>query len=285
MANQIKLKKSSVSGKVPEPGDLQFGELALNYNDGKLYYKKSDGTTVDSFIAGGGSTSISWIKETSAYTATSGDYIISDTSAGAFTITLPSSPSVGAQVVIADGASWGANNLTIARNGSTIDSLSENLILDIDGAAVTFIYDGTTWEVYAQIGANGGTAVTLTGTQTLTNKTITNLIFDGDYTEEVFTITDGASVDLDPGNGTIQLWTLGASRSPTASSFANGQSMTLMIYVGTVYAITWPYSIYWIGGAAPTLATGGLTVIQLWRSDGSTIYPPGVIFGALVGDV
>jgi hypothetical protein len=50
--------------------------------------------------------------------------------------------------------------------------LAENLICDITGASVQFVYDGSTWEVYAQIGGNGGTAVTLAGVQTLTNKTI-----------------------------------------------------------------------------------------------------------------
>jgi hypothetical protein len=35
------------------------------------------------------------------------------------------------------------------------------------------VYDGTTWEVYAQVGGQGGTAVTLNGVQTLTNKTLT----------------------------------------------------------------------------------------------------------------
>jgi hypothetical protein len=80
---------------------------------------------------------------------------------------------VGAQVVIADaGASWGTNNLTVARNGSTIGGLAEDLVCDITGASVQFVYDGTTWEVYAQIGGQGGNAVTLAGVQTLTNKTI-----------------------------------------------------------------------------------------------------------------
>lgn len=37
----IKLKKSSVSGKVPLTTDIEYGELALNYADGKLYYKNS----------------------------------------------------------------------------------------------------------------------------------------------------------------------------------------------------------------------------------------------------
>jgi hypothetical protein len=52
MASNIILKKSSVAAKVPVVGDLAFGELALNYTDGKLYYKKADGTTIDSFNAG-----------------------------------------------------------------------------------------------------------------------------------------------------------------------------------------------------------------------------------------
>jgi hypothetical protein len=45
-------------------------------------------------------------------------------------------------------------------------------VCDITGVSVQLVYDGSTWEVYAQIGGNGGTAVTLDGTQTLTNKTI-----------------------------------------------------------------------------------------------------------------
>jgi len=41
MANNILLKKSSVAAKVPTTGDLDYGELALNYADGALYYKTS----------------------------------------------------------------------------------------------------------------------------------------------------------------------------------------------------------------------------------------------------
>lgn len=36
-------KKSSVAGKVPLAGDLQYGELAVNYEDEKLYFKNSAG--------------------------------------------------------------------------------------------------------------------------------------------------------------------------------------------------------------------------------------------------
>jgi hypothetical protein len=40
--NRIILKKSSVEGKVPLAGDLEYGELAINYKDGKLFYKTAD---------------------------------------------------------------------------------------------------------------------------------------------------------------------------------------------------------------------------------------------------
>jgi hypothetical protein len=68
-----------------------------------------------------------------------------------------------------------------------------------------------------------------------------------------------------------------ASRSQTATSFVDGQSMTLMINDGSAFTITWP-SVTWVGGTAPTLATTGFTVIELWEV-GSVLY------GALVGNV
>jgi len=41
MSTKVLLKKSSVLGKVPLATDLSYGELALNYADGKLYFKDS----------------------------------------------------------------------------------------------------------------------------------------------------------------------------------------------------------------------------------------------------
>jgi hypothetical protein len=103
--------------------------------------------------------------------------ILANTALGSFTITLPSSPAVGNQVVVADaGGDFGANALTIARNGSTIANAAEDLVCDINDISVQLVYSGDTWEVYTQLGANGGTAVTLNGTQTLTNKTLTSPI-------------------------------------------------------------------------------------------------------------
>jgi hypothetical protein len=50
MSNKIILKKSSVGAKVPQTGDLDYGELALNYADGKLYFKNSS-NAISSFSA------------------------------------------------------------------------------------------------------------------------------------------------------------------------------------------------------------------------------------------
>jgi hypothetical protein len=41
MSNKITIKRSAVTGKVPEPGDLDYGEFALNYTDGNLFFKSN----------------------------------------------------------------------------------------------------------------------------------------------------------------------------------------------------------------------------------------------------
>lgn len=127
----------------------------------------SNGTTWTSAVLPPGG--LTYVFTTTPITLTDKQGALTDTSGGAFTVTLPATPATGAQVVVADaGSNWGTNNLTVGRNGSTIGGLAQDLVCDITGASVQLVYDGTTWEVYAQIGGNGGNAATQPGNNAFT---------------------------------------------------------------------------------------------------------------------
>ena len=116
------------------------------------------GTTLSA--SGGGGSLSPWATKTTTYTAVDGDRLLADTSGGAFTITLPSSPSAGHYIEINDPEeTWATNNLTVARNGSNIDSLAENLVCNITAKiGLTYIDATTGWKVdfIAEIGGAGG---------------------------------------------------------------------------------------------------------------------------------
>jgi hypothetical protein len=142
----------------------------------------------------------------------------------------------------------------------------------------TWLWNSSGWEIkafVAPLGATGATGpageVTLVGVQTLTNKTLTDPVITGTILEDIFTITDGAAFEVDPSNGSIQLITLGASRTPKATNFVAGESVTLMVDDGTGFTLTWTDTTWgtsgvkWVGGIAPVLATTGYTVIEFWK--------------------
>ena len=135
---------------------------------------------------------------------------------------------------------------------------------DVNGTAA-LAYDGVQKFETTSAGAK------VTGALEVTS----NVDIAGAIDENVFAITDAASPVLEPNNGTIQTWTLNTgsisgARTPS-DSIAAGQSMLLMVDDGDGSdAITWP-STTWVGGSAPTLATSGYTVIELWKV-GSTLY-------------
>ena len=137
----------------------------------------STGSTWASTAPAAGGVSYTAVKTTN-YTAVNNDGVLTNTTGGAFTVTLPTSPSVGNIIVVVDSFSqWGTNNLTIdptALIKIANNTAGDTLTCDITGVTVTLVYTGATygWNVSAQIGGNSGTVVTLTGVQTLTNKTI-----------------------------------------------------------------------------------------------------------------
>jgi hypothetical protein len=125
----------------------------------------------------------------------------------------------------------------------------------------------------------------ISSTSTLTNKTLTDPAIIGTILEDVFDITDGAAFEIDPGNGSVQLITLGASRTPKATNMVAGEAVTLMVDDGSAYTLTWSDATFggsgvvWKtnAGVAPTLNTTGYTVIVLWKVSTQ-------VYGARVGD-
>lgn len=125
--------------------------------------------------------------KTSAYNAVAGDLVTADASSGAFTVTLPSAPAAGT-VVVAKKVDSSANAVTIQRSGSDVFNTAgggTTLQLLLQDQTVSLQYKTGIWYVTGHgaspaaldaryVSVDNSTFVTLTGTQTLTNKTLTN---------------------------------------------------------------------------------------------------------------
>lgn len=73
--------------------------------------------------------------------AANNNYFVDTTAAR--TLTLPASPTLGDTIVIYDATGTAAtNNITIARNGSNINGVADNAIIDVNQASSTFVYTG-----------------------------------------------------------------------------------------------------------------------------------------------
>ena len=94
--------------------------------------------------ADAGGTSWQAVK-TGNFTAAAGQGVFCNTTAGSFTLTLPSSPTIGDEVSFIDYAgTFDTNALTIGRNSEKINGATSDLTVSTERAANTLVYtDGT----------------------------------------------------------------------------------------------------------------------------------------------
>ena len=91
----------------------------------------------------GATGAVSWntTVKTSGFTAVAGEGYFCNTTGGAFTVTLPLSPSAGDVVGVADYAkTFDTDNLTLGRNGSNISGGANDASVNTEGIAVTLVY-------------------------------------------------------------------------------------------------------------------------------------------------
>ena len=95
----------------------------------------------------GRSGSVNWQTsiKTATFTAASGEGYFCNTSGGAFTLNLPSSPSVGDIVALKDYAStFDTENLTIGRGGSNLNGSASDSIRNTENESLTLVYADAT---------------------------------------------------------------------------------------------------------------------------------------------
>jgi len=79
--------------------------------------------------------------KTSTLTAASGEGYFCNTSGGAFTVNLPTSPTVGDIVAVKDYAgTFDTHNLTVGRGGSNIEGTAADKTLSTESLSITYVY-------------------------------------------------------------------------------------------------------------------------------------------------
>jgi hypothetical protein len=298
VTSSLKDWSTTAASNQPDSGDTATIQADLQAIQAGVRYMRAQDTIASATTCDLGSKNAESLTITGTTTITalgtvSAGIIKRVTFSGALTLTYNATSLIlpsGANITTAAGdcavfeslgsGNWRCTSYTKANGNALAGSLSDG-----DKGDITVSASGATWTIdsgvistakiaddavtYAKLASDVfSTAHSWTGQQTF-----------GELKETVYAITDGASVDIDPANGTIQVWTLGANRTPTATNFEAGQAITLMIADGTAYAVTWTtIGVVWVGGSAPTLPTSGYGVIVLWKV-GSTVY------GKSVGDV
>ena len=134
------LRNASASNKIT----ARLGSSGNTFviNPGRNVFLSTDGTNWFEIQTQGSD----WLTKTGTYTAFAGDKIFANTTSGAFTITLPASPTIGDEIRFVDVANtFDTNNLTVGRNSEKIDGATADLTVATEGAAFALVYSGSSF--------------------------------------------------------------------------------------------------------------------------------------------
>ena len=137
------------------PVSPAIGDVWIQANTAVQYIYFNDTTSnqwaemeaYQSFSSGGSSSSsFTWNIANSNVTMTASNGYFVDTTGGAKTLTLPASAVIGDTVRINDLAgTFGANNLTVARNSSNIQGVAQDLVVSVNQSSFGLVYSNSTY--------------------------------------------------------------------------------------------------------------------------------------------
>ncbi|NBP56379.1 hypothetical protein EBU71_07575, partial [bacterium] len=212
--------------------------------------------------------------QTSGFTAVSGNGYFCNTTAGAFTVTLPATPTSGDIVAFKDYAqTWNTNNLTIGRNGSNIEGVANNYTASTQGLSVTLVYVDSTkgWLV-----VNSGDDSNIAPQALFTTATGGTVLTCGNYKTHVFT-SSGCFVVSQIGNSPTNpaggpsaveyLVVAGGGGSSNGAGGAGGYRTTYPSPTGSlpITATTYPITV---GGGGGGGTRGSSSVFSTITSTG-----------------
>ena len=285
----IKLYLSTTAAAVPLAANLEPGELALNNNDGKLYYEDSSGVVqvLASKAAAAGVTSFTaGTTGLTPSTATSGAVTLAGTLAIANGGTGLTALGTGVQTAI--GVNVGTAGAVVV-NGGALGTPSSGTVTNLTGTASINI-NGTVGATTATTGA----FTTLAASSTVSGTGFTNYFasppaLGTTAPAEVkattgwaanLTLTDAATVAWDTATSQVATFTFVSSNrtmgAPT--NLKNGAFYALAVIQNAgSNTLTWNSIFKWASGTAPTLSTAaGAKDYFTFRSDGTNLYQQGI---------
>jgi len=259
---------NTANAALPKAGGAMTGAITTNSTfDGRDV--AADGVTADAALpkAGGAMTGAITTNSTFDGRDVAADGVTADAAlpkaGGAMTGAITTNSTFDGRDVAADGVT--ADAALPKAGGAMTGAITTNSTFDgVDIATRDGVLTTTTNTANAALPKAGGT---MTGVA----------VFAAGITEDAVTLT-GTSTTIDISAATNFVHDLTGATTYTFSnpaSTGNASSFTLKIIQGsTARAITWPSSVDWAGGTAPTLTgtNNGVDVFVFYTIDGGTIY-------------